>query len=1060
MSRVPSSSENVTNSVYQHCLGDGYLEPYDPRCRPWYTYAQKNEGYFFYEPYKDIVQQSLVMTLASQVKYNSKFQSVQNIAFDMKDLIQSFVSSQNQYSVLFHEFNNTIFYHPELNEDRILSWQDLEFKNITKNCLTSSELEACNQEKQVFSSQLNQTIQFIKSGNYSINQQINLDQLYQYWSKFGVKQISLVFPLVSKISKYKTQQPYSYSIILTSIVIEDQSDRFYLLNIININWIKVPLIIVFILVSLTIIIFLINYGKFQIYQVQNPIEILIKFLKKNLILQRQTQVSKITKKLEKQTFFAQNTNKNKKQIQIINPKLKYEETANNLFSPTSLDSLKQMSKNIFITNQNPLNYSEKATRDNQQNQIYSEKVDFSSKLDSFRDKRRTRLTCQQTSKTILSTPKLNQQVDLNFENQEYFNLKDTIKTTKNTDKSSHSLKKESQIYSEQNQEKEQQSKILEGLEPLFLEMKIIKETFQNLESLINYQIDAQTQNPQDIMNGLFHFAKAKCTFQKLQNQNGLIRCYFNLGLIYLIKHNYQLASEYFLSSIQFNCMLLGIDYQQVELQQLTFAYDIEQEDQLFMLKKRILCFAYSLKQVALQQIDNQIKSNLSNNFYDKLKNYKYVNEQILKNNLKKSLDSHRIIENLIKLRKQNVSKLFEIFINLEILEILIHLDHINQLKEIKFYIDETKIIINKIQPNFLKQKLQFQNQNERKFDMYESVVLEEDLSFSFQNNQNNTSQEIKFMAFEIWKSKLTFLQGKLELFKENHQTAIEYLTQSLEEGQFYSPIQRQNIITYLCILFQKLSIRQDFIDELILTSSTPIELVLLIQLDFLACQNASLNQFFENIQKSKFFRKKDGIQIIIFSQKLQTVIPLAKVENCHHFKLIIETFQTRTNEMIQDSKENIQKLDWQQALTRCVNKMTQLNLLQINKLKKELGRSLNNSNHSNKNFQNVEMFKNTMKMLENKKQVIILFSKQPENKNKINAKHYFDKKIQFNFQKIIIYHMMDQFILDNDLSEVDSEFFQYQPVLFNKDLIQKLNQLRTDYLCSSKEFITLVNNAL
>ncbi|EAR96023.2 tetratricopeptide repeat protein (macronuclear) [Tetrahymena thermophila SB210] len=140
-SRYPSEFVNVTDSPYQDCYGDGYLEPYDPRCRPWYTYAKDNEGYFFYEPYKDLVKNNLVMTLSSQVKIGQNFQSVNSIAFDISDLIQIFVGSQNQYSVVFHEFNNTIFHHPQLNENSVISWQELEFQNITESCLTEIDLE-------------------------------------------------------------------------------------------------------------------------------------------------------------------------------------------------------------------------------------------------------------------------------------------------------------------------------------------------------------------------------------------------------------------------------------------------------------------------------------------------------------------------------------------------------------------------------------------------------------------------------------------------------------------------------------------------------------------------------------------------------------------------------------------------------------------------------------------------------------------------------------------------------------------------------------------------------
>ncbi|EAR96020.2 tetratricopeptide repeat protein (macronuclear) [Tetrahymena thermophila SB210] len=575
-----SSNQGV---AYQDCYGKGYSEPYDARCRPWYIYAKKNEGYFFYEPYRDAVNKNLVMTLSSQVKFGQNFQGVNSVAFDMSNLIEMFVSSQSSYSVLFHEFNNTIFYHPQLNDNSVISWQDLEFKNMTQNCVKEIDLEKCNEEKQQFSDQLTQTIQFIKFGNYSINQQKNLDQLYQYWSKFGVKKISLVFPLVSKIHKYKTQQPYSFSIILTAIVIEDYSNRFQLFNIININWIKIPLIVGFII----------------------------------------------------------------------------DETINKSYL-SNLDSFKQTSKNLNMANQNCLTFQEKITRSPLLNVPYLDKVDFSWKYDSIRERPQTKLTQKHISKTIISSSRV-----LNQQDDSYKGSQKTIQINK---KSVKRLKNKGQIQNQQMQKQinPQKSKILEELEPLFLEMKIIKETFQTLESLINYQIDAQSQNSEDIMNGLFHFAKAKGTFQKLQNQNGLIHCYYNLGVISLIQNDFQLAQEYFLSAIQFNCMHLDIDYQQLELQKQVFVYDIEQDDQLVTLKKKILCLAHSLKEPAIVEIYNQIESNLFkplNNFKLQFKHHQQESEnESLKNTLKKSIDNFRILENLIKVPNQKVSKLLELYL--------------------------------------------------------------------------------------------------------------------------------------------------------------------------------------------------------------------------------------------------------------------------------------------------------------------------------------------------------------------------------------------------------------
>ncbi|EWS75866.1 tetratricopeptide repeat protein (macronuclear) [Tetrahymena thermophila SB210] len=84
---VPSGFYNYTDSDYETCMGNGYIEPYDPRCRPWYTYAQQNQGFFIYEPYIDAIIGNLLMTLSSQVDYKNEFYSVDSIDFGMYFII-------------------------------------------------------------------------------------------------------------------------------------------------------------------------------------------------------------------------------------------------------------------------------------------------------------------------------------------------------------------------------------------------------------------------------------------------------------------------------------------------------------------------------------------------------------------------------------------------------------------------------------------------------------------------------------------------------------------------------------------------------------------------------------------------------------------------------------------------------------------------------------------------------------------------------------------------------------------------------------------------------------
>ncbi|EWS71905.1 tetratricopeptide repeat protein (macronuclear) [Tetrahymena thermophila SB210] len=200
----PSVLYNYTQASYQTCNGDQFIEPYDARCRFWFQYAEQYPGIFIYQPYNDALTGTLELSLSSQVLKDSKFYSVHTINFVMQNLVQIFNGylSQNSYSVLFHEFNTTVLYHPLLVFYQKMTWVDVEFLNINQFCSDQQEiLNLCQSQKEQLSSQVNKTVSFIKTGNYSIEKQYNLDQLYQYWDRFGQKQF--VYPTLNNIWFHK-----------------------------------------------------------------------------------------------------------------------------------------------------------------------------------------------------------------------------------------------------------------------------------------------------------------------------------------------------------------------------------------------------------------------------------------------------------------------------------------------------------------------------------------------------------------------------------------------------------------------------------------------------------------------------------------------------------------------------------------------------------------------------------------------------------------------------------------------------------------------------------------
>ncbi|EDK31710.2 tetratricopeptide repeat protein (macronuclear) [Tetrahymena thermophila SB210] len=896
MTYQPPRDLDFKDTTYQTCLGTDFTEPYDPRCRQWYQYAQQHEGYFFYEPYLDAVNGNLEMTISSRINYNSEFVSVNSIDYQMNSIIDLFKTSQNQnaYSVLFHEFNNTIFYHPLLNVSDVTSWGDLEFKNLTESCQGAQALSDCMIEKQNFVQQLDNTVNFIQTQNYSIDQQINTDGLYQYWSRYGVDLISLVYPIRSQISKYPTQQPYSFSIVLTARILVDQSSQLKLFNILNANLIKIPLLIEFIVLSGLIVVFLVNYGNFQIYQIQYPIELLIIFLQKSLKEQQQFQnpnnfksegneKEKNNNQITKYLNISNSPKLNKSQSKICSSQYKSKIPLQDQ-SILNISSFQNKTKYLFTFQQNDTQTVQQDQNYQRENILNQDEISETSsriflsqfKRDFLNDsnimiKQSNQINHDSSIKkqNNLKRPFKENSSDMSQKRLINYNysVKDFqhIEEQKNTTIMNNEFNQLSQI--EQVEEKEKgQSKVLSGLKPLFHEMKIIKKTFQMLERVINYQIQAYSNDQQDVIKTLFHFSKAKSTFQNLQNQTGLSRCYFNLGIIYLLKNEYEQSCEYFEASIMQSLQFLGLESLDQINENMFINIDNDQKDQLFIFQ-------------------------CSNIFDSHVKDKKYFEQQKTKN-----------------------------------------------------------III------------------------------------------------------ELLKTKQKFLSGIIEKQNKNYQQAIEYFTQSLEYGTHFNPQLRQQTIVNLNYLFSKLCIQQNVIGEQLdkFDCNTPIDLVYVIQLDSISSYIIA-ESCLENIRKSKFFQKNDRIQIIIFNQELDVLLPYTRITSDHNWQLLISSIKKIGINTIQSQQSDLKKLDWIQAINKTLDhvyEFKEFDLVQLNQIYK--------------------------------------LNKKP-----------------------IILHLKDQqsIINNNQQSQISSNFIEYEVFYEENRLIMQLNKLREQEILNPEyEFMAILNN--
>ncbi|KAL4510952.1 hypothetical protein ABPG73_008030 [Tetrahymena malaccensis] len=937
---LPSVFYNYTDADYETCYGTNYTEPYDPRCRDWFIYAQNNKGIFIYEPYIDALTGSVLMSLSTQMEYESKFYSVDTIDFTMQNIVELLGSNQseNQYSVLIHEFNSTVFYHPLLIFQQVTTLENVEFFNINQFCSSNQiQMDLCLLNKQQFSDQIDKTVEFIKTGNYSIENQISLSQLYQYWERFGQKQVSIFLPIMSRLKGYNNQKPYSYAIILVGRELQG-------------------VVIIFI----------------KIQQIE--------FEQKG-----------------SRTLSLKNTN---------------------VFSPLGDNrALNQSADQMVFSESNPFSELQKSNSQSFQQKLFEKSITFN----------------------LVNT-----------------SLKESCAIKQSTQ--SNSILEEN-IQQKKNKEKDKK-KILQGLKPLFQEMKIIKKVFQDLEMLINYKIDAQNQSSQNNINTLFHFSKAKVTFQQLRNQTGLSRCYFNLGIIYLINNGYQLASEYFAAAIQTSSEIIGISYENLINQKIINLNPKNSENSLIILSKSIVSKAYCLKEQAFSLIyqdfnqieDDQTKQKINQKHYIQKINCNQTDEIYAL--LKISLKNYQTAYNLALKNENNFSVIFKIFILQEIIEIMINL------KQTQYIESDLKTLV-QLLDNSESPQIQLNQSVTKRFSQRQKY--DQQFNFALRSQIFEDTFDVKTQILQIQKSRQHFLYGLLEQKQNNLYNSAEQFFICLEEGSHYNNILRKKTVYHLNQLFRKIpqyqiiSNTSDINQEL----NNGIDLVFLIELEY-QTQNYQVEYCLKNIQQSYLIKKNDRMLILIFHSELDIFIPYTSIYSEAHWSQIQCSLQNIQRVIFSVQKSSKQNLHWKQALFESFYYVYQYdlqNLIYLDQFQQKLNKI--DQNNLNNSKQDTNYFKSFFQNQNNqRKKVILLFSKDDKELNqKFNENNLVFQQKCMNFQKPHVYHIKEYSFFSNCQPEQNFQSIIYQTLSDEKQILQKLKQLRnSENLNPHQEFLSILNN--
>ncbi|EAR95776.3 tetratricopeptide repeat protein (macronuclear) [Tetrahymena thermophila SB210] len=1003
MAGSPSLIDNFSDAEYQTCKGNNYPEPYDPRCRPWYIYSLQHLGYNFYKPYVDATNFKVIMTVSSQVQdQQGKFISILSIDFGIDNLINSVFAQQDQtnqqafdqYNVLLHEDQTTVFYHKfyDNNSGVLKSWGDIEFSGL---------FNYTNDEKISFQKQVNDSIQFMKSGNYSIQEYQNVLPLFQYWTRNGQKYVSLIYPIImnNNLSLVPKQErgTFAFSILIVAKVSKDYRDQLQLFKVFDNNQLIIPFITEAVLLALFIIIFLSHYGVIQIRQVYIPLKLLIQFLKKTLnqqllsacyqrnnkqdsnyqqeqhttpkdknnlniaykqsILQTKNMARSVLQyidspqKMRKQNNFQMDQPHKKVKLKQAYP-LKnnsINQQAKEIMSITErAESNFNINNNIFDAlkfNQTQIlttNHDEETFKSNKQqfNQIRRNLIQQVYEIPCTEEQKRietsalpspTNNNCMsnrivqeiQDSNTYQGFQNLIQQQEIHLRsekkkltgvilsNQSEFRINSQRELTYlNQLRSSYNDKKQSQykIYESKEspniknspfrdtksetyslyRKKEQSIQYTQGsaekqedmeqnigqIDPMFKEMDIIKETFEQLEQVINYAISSSHSHSSFIQN-LLHFANAKSTFQKISNISGLNRCYFNLGILNILNGNYEQSIEQLnasiITSLQGNCIYSLEDFA-LCLEKGLINYT---DDQLFIFSKKLFALSYAHKQILLTTLIDQ---NL-------FKQTKTNDEKALAN---KSLKYLELIAKIIWLRPNIFQILFRLVIIVEFVEFNLLLDHV-QIAE--SYLDEFDYIIhNQSQSQQLftiikqAQRKSLSQKSLQSFTREKRATLEQIyLNLQLQNEDSET------LITQITIKSL-FLRGQISFYQKKFKDAGEYFTLCIEEGKTYESEIRHSSLLFLKQILEAQSLYSLELDYM-LSQINQMKLSYDIIIIF---DNSYTNSFYiknqitqiKNLIEMGYFKQEDKIMILSYGEQLNNIQHFEQIRSARQWDII------------------------------------------------------------------------------------------------------------------------------------------------------------------------------
>ncbi|KAL4459294.1 hypothetical protein ABPG74_017907, partial [Tetrahymena malaccensis] len=1066
LTSAPGQLTNLSSINYLDCMGNQYKEPYDPRCRGWYQNAMRYPGNQFYKPYQDLFTKTTVMTGSARIDDpQGNNLSVISVDFLIINLINQLFVEQDKntinnnfdtHSVLFHEDQNTVYYHRywNANDRTIAAWQDLEF-NKTYGPYTENEFNN-------FVRQVQETKDYSLQGQYNIGSLVNITSFYQFWTKNNKPYVSLIYPIeIVSPQNVWNKTMIKKQVLMVGKIMEDQEGIFKVLNLTHDSNYAIILSVQVGVIVFIIIILVLHYAAILKYQILIPIEQLKVFIIQNTdqfkyqkaSQNKKSEQNELEIKVEKKINLKLTKKENSKNEKIDNSTLKIDKSTNN-FNNQSFENKHMQNSNYLLIRDDlkqdltpsgslnissiPKTISNAEKRFSNFNNRQSAHSKFHAKyfeeLSSTQNKTENENMIQKNENNFQEI--INQRLNLESQNQnELLQYKKIIDSSLTASRS--------RITTIQSRIPSQEKFNLQSdLEPKFLEMQTIKEAFYQLQSVISFKksdiqyYSQMTNIDEGIDEGrcILHYAFAYKIFRQLKNNFGIALSSLNLGYFCYKKSDFTQAISYYELAMMHCIIQLGfpnvhafIDQQKKGFIQLNIKEEA-QNQKIVIICVSLILQSVSIKEVILDRKDLQLNQDIFENF--------------LQSNLMKKiwLDQAKLyieigtqlVNQLKKLNQQIFTDEIMMIIQTNYVEILLYGEQIEKAENLLLNLQKKMITLQKGQKN--KNSEFYLNQFLGEISK-SPANQQEILNFSFNQEVNNQDLDQDFDKIpSILEGKLEYLFGFIHQMKKNYKNACMHYVQCLEDYYYLEITVQKKILENLSKIFLKsgLSIKNlkkeiNIMDQKQIKKVYDIAIIVEgtvgISLEFKDYISPFLLEMYQ-----KFIREKDRITFIAFQDKNKSIIqPLLPINKFKQWKFCIEEIPKFSYQLAQN---NYISFDLQSSNMSLFPRDSAKTLMPRDLVKTPLKKSSQQGNQ-------LTLFKKDSKTNKNNRKTLYIIFANSQNNN-LNPQQMV-KDLTRNQNKLNSKYIYVQLIKDQNLKE-DQQIYkniqQDQPFLHLKDIQQ------------------------